>query len=93
MFVGIVRIDLHLPGASSLKDKRSIVTGLKERIRQRARASVAEVDHQELWQRAALGVAVVSGERRQVDELLQTVRNQVMATPGAELLEWQEQSA
>jgi uncharacterized protein YlxP (DUF503 family) len=93
MFVGIVRIELHLPGASSLKDKRSIVTGLKERIRQRARASVAEVDHLELWQRAALGVAVVSGERRQVDELLQTVRSLVDATYGAELLDWQEQSA
>jgi uncharacterized protein len=49
------------------------------------------VDHQDLWQRAALGVAVVSGERRQVDELRQTVRNLVMATPGAELLDWQEQ--
>ena len=93
MFVGIVRIELHIPGASSLKDKRSVVSGLKDRIRQRARASVAEVDHQDLWQRAAIGVAVVSGERRQVDELLQTVRSLVMSTPGAELLEWQEQSA
>jgi uncharacterized protein len=91
MFVGIVRIELHIPAASSLKDKRSVVSGLKDRIRQRVRASVAEVDHQDLWQRAALGVAVVSGERRQVDELLQTVRNLVMATPGAELLDWQEQ--
>jgi uncharacterized protein YlxP (DUF503 family) len=93
MFVGIVRIELHIPAASSLKDKRSVVSGLKDRIRQRARASVAEVDHQDLWQRAAIGVAVVSGERRQVDELLQTVRSLVMSTPGAELLEWQEQSA
>jgi len=91
MFVGIVRIELHIPAAASLKDKRSVVSGLKDRIRQRVRASVAEVDHQDLWQRAALGVAVVSGERRQVDELLQTVRNLVMATPGAELLDWQEQ--
>ena len=93
MFVGIVRIELHIPAAASLKDKRSVVSGLKDRIRQRARASVAEVDHQDLWQRAAIGVAVVSGERRQVDELLQTVRSLVMSTPGAELLEWQEQSA
>ena len=93
MFVGIVRIDLHLPGCTSLKDKRSIVSGLKDRIRQRALASVAEVDHQDLWQRAALGVAIVSGEHRQVDERLQTVRNLVLGTPGAELLDWQEQSA
>ena len=91
MFVGIVRIELHLPGATSLKSKRSVVQGLKERIRQRARAAVAEVDHQDLWQRAALGVAVVSGEAGQVSELLQTVRNLVESTYDAQLLDWQEE--
>lgn len=91
MFVGIVRIELHIPAATSLKEKRSVVQGLKERIRQRARASVAEVDHQDLWQRATLGVAIVSGESGQVSELLQTVRNLVDATYGAELLDWQEE--
>ena len=91
MFVGIVRIELHLPGATSLKDKRSIVRSLKERIRQRVHAAVAEVDHQDLWQRAALGVAVISGERRQVGEMLQSVRNLVDSTYGAQLLDWQEQ--
>lgn len=90
MFVGIVRIELHIPAATSLKDKRSVVRGLKDRIRQRVHAAVAEVDHQDLWQRAALGVAVVSGESRQVDELLQAVRNLVEGTFGAVLLEWQE---
>ena len=93
MFVGIVRIELHLPASGSLKDKRSVVRSLKERIRQRVQASVAEVDHQDLWQRAALGVAVVSGESRQVDERLQAVRQLVHGTHGAELLDWQEQRA
>jgi len=91
MFVGIVRIELHIPAASSLKEKRSVIQGLKERIRQRARAAVAEVDHQDLWQRATLGVAVISGEAGQVGELLQTVRNLVDATYGAQLLDWQEE--
>ena len=93
MFVGTVRIELHIPAATSLKDKRSVVRGLKDRIRQRTLAAVAEVDHQDLWQRAALGVAVVSGERHQVDELLQSVRHLVEATHGAELLDWEEQEA
>lgn len=93
MFVGIVRIELHLPAARSLKDKRAVVQGLKERIRLRVRAAVSEVDHQDLWQRAALGVAVVSGERRQVDERLQSVRHLVEATHGAVLLDWQEQES
>jgi len=90
MFVGIVRIELHIPAATSLKDKRSVVRSLKDRIRQRVHAAVAEVDHQDLWQRAALGVAVVSGESRQIDELLQAVRNLVEGTYGAVLLEWEE---
>ena len=93
MFVGIVRIELHLPASTSLKDKRSVLRSLKDRIRDRVRASVAEVDHQDLWQRAALGVAVVSGESRQVDEMIQSVRQLVNATPGAELIDWQEQRA
>lgn len=91
MFVGIVRIELHVPGASSLKDKRSVVRALKEKIRHRVQAAVAEVDHQDLWQRATLGVSVVSGERRQVDELLQSVRRLVDATYEAQVLDWQEQ--
>jgi uncharacterized protein YlxP (DUF503 family) len=91
MFVGIVRIELHIPAATSLKEKRSVVRGLKDRIRQRVHAAVAEVDHQDLWQRATLGVAVVSGESRQVDELLQSVRNLVDGTFVAELLDWQEE--
>jgi len=91
MFVGIVRIELHIPGASSLKGKRSVVRSLKERIRQRVHAAVAEVDHQDLWQRATLGAAVVSGEGRQVGEMLQSIRDLVNATPEAELLDWQEQ--
>jgi hypothetical protein len=90
MFVGIVRIELHIPAATSLKEKRSVVRSLKDRIRQRVRAAVAEVDHQDLWQRAALGVAVVSGESRQVDEQLQAIRNLVQGTFEAELLDWQE---
>jgi len=91
MFVGVVRIELHIPGVSSLKGKRSVVRGLKERIRQRVRAAVAEVDHQDLWQRATLGVAVVSGESRQVGEMLQSVRDLVHGTPEAEIIDWQEQ--
>ena len=91
LFVGIVRIELHIPGSSSLKDKRSVVRSLKERIRSRVHAAVAEVDHQDLWQRAALGVAVVSAEAGQVAEMLQSVRSLVDGAFEAQLLDWQEQ--
>jgi uncharacterized protein YlxP (DUF503 family) len=90
MFVGIVRVELHLPAATSLKDKRTIVRGLKERIRSRVQAAVAEVEFQDLWQRAALGVAIVSGENRQIGEMLGSLRRLVEATYGAEIIDWQE---
>ena len=90
MFVGIVRIELHVPAARSLKDKRQVVRGLKDRIREHARAAVAEVEFQDLWQRAALGVAVVAGDAGQVRDLLQVVRRLVEQTYDAQLTDWQE---
>jgi uncharacterized protein YlxP (DUF503 family) len=93
VFVGIVRIELHLPGCTSLKDKRSIVRGLKDRIRSRLHAAVAEVEFQDLWQRAALGVSVVSGESGHVSEMLQSVRHLVEGTYGAEIIDWHERQA
>lgn len=91
MFVGIVRIELHLPASQSLKDKRAVVRALKDRIRHHVQAAVAEVDHQDLWQRAALGVSVVSGEAGHVGTLLQSVRHIVESRPDAQVIDWQEQ--
>lgn len=90
MVVGIVRIELHIPASRSLKDKRQVVRGLKDRIRERVRAAVAEVDHQDLWQRAALGVAVVAADGGQARELLQGVRGLVEQAFEAQLTDWQE---
>lgn len=73
MFVGTARAEFHIPGATSLKAKRSVVQGLKQRIVNRFNVSVAELDHQDLWQRATLGVAIVSGDRAVVDRVLASV--------------------
>ena len=89
MVVGIVRIELHLPGARSLKDKRQVVRALKDRLRG-LHAAVAEVAHQDLWQRAALGVAVVGPDGGQVHELLNAVRRQVEQAYAAQVVDWQE---
>jgi uncharacterized protein YlxP (DUF503 family) len=73
MVVGLLHMELHLPGSHSLKAKRSVVNHVKERLRTRFNASVAEVDHQDLWQRATLGVAVVSGEPGGLDRVLRDI--------------------
>jgi uncharacterized protein YlxP (DUF503 family) len=90
MVVGIVRVELHLPQAQSLKDKRQVIRSMKERIRERAQASVAEVEYQDLWQRAALGIAIVSADGGQVRERLQRVRQIVDQAVQAQVLDWQE---
>jgi len=90
MVVGIVRFELHLPAAQSLKDKRQVVRSMKERLRERVHASVAEVEYQDLWQRAAIGFAIVASDGGHVRELLQSARNIVESYVQAQLLDWQE---
>ncbi len=55
-------ISLHIPGSNSLKSKRLVLRRLKDRIRNKFNVSVAEVDDFDLWQRATLGIAVVSND-------------------------------
>ncbi len=81
MIVGLCRIDLFLPESRSLKAKRQVIKGLKDRIRKRFNVSVAEVEHQSLWQRATLGLAMVSEEKGYVDRTLRQVLNLVQAEP------------
>lgn len=62
-----------MPKAQSLKDKRSVLKSLKDRLRGQFNVAVAEVDSNDLWQRASLGVAAVGGARAYVDGLLEDV--------------------
>lgn len=71
--IGTLRIEFMVAGASSLKEKRRVVKGLKDRIRHRFNVSVAEVDFQELWRRSALGVAAVGTDGAFVTEVLDEV--------------------
>ena len=70
MIVGIMTIDLFIPNSTSLKVKRSAVKSLKDRIRSRFNVSVAELDHNDKWQRTSLGVAAVSNEKKHVESIL-----------------------
>jgi len=69
-FVGILSVELHFPEAGSLKGKRKHVKSAKAQLQNRFGASVAEVDHHELWQRAGLAVACVARGHRELGELL-----------------------
>ena len=85
MFVALLRLDLRLPDATSLKDKRSVVKGLVADLR-KLNCSVAEVDYQDLRQRTTLAVAAVSGESFQARKVLVSAEREVERNPGVELL-------
>jgi uncharacterized protein len=69
-YVGILSFELHFPEAGSLKGKRKFVRSAKAQLQHRLGASVAEVDHHELWQRARLTIACVAREAREAERLL-----------------------
>ena len=69
-YVGILSVELHFPEAGSLKGKRKYVKSAKTQLQQRFGASVAEVDHHDLWQRARITVACVAREHHELERLL-----------------------
>jgi uncharacterized protein YlxP (DUF503 family) len=69
-YVGILTVDLHFPEGGSLKGKRKYVKSAKAQLQHRFGASVAEVDHHELWQRARLTLSCVAREYREAEQLL-----------------------
>ena len=74
ILISLLTIELMIPWAQSLKDKRSAVRGLKDRLRSRFNASVAEVACQDKWQRAVIAVCVVGNDKRQLEADMARVR-------------------
>jgi uncharacterized protein YlxP (DUF503 family) len=69
-FVGILTVELRFPEAHSLKEKRMFVRSAKQQLVNRVGASVAEVDHHDVWQRARLTVSCVARQAREAERLL-----------------------
>ncbi len=87
MVVGLMTWELHLAACHSLKDKRQILKSLKDRLHQRFNVSAAETDHQDLWQRAELTVAVVSTDRRHAEDVLREADRLVEGANGARIMD------
>jgi uncharacterized protein len=71
--IGSLTLYLHMPEARSLKDKRTWVKGLKDRLRKRHLCAAAEVDDQNLLNRSTICVVTVSGQRGHCEEMLQAI--------------------
>jgi uncharacterized protein YlxP (DUF503 family) len=92
MVVGVLRLELRIPGAHSLKEKRRVVRAIASRVRNKFNVSIAECEEQDTWQRAVLGVAQVGNDRPHVDACLRNVVHfidaQHLAPIGAETVEF-----
>ena len=90
--IGVLTLELRLGNSHSLKDKRHVVKGLKERLRNRFNVAVAEIDYHDLWQRAVLAAVTVSAERSHAERVLQSVEAEAASLLGPDLadasVEW-----
>jgi hypothetical protein len=74
--VGLLTLELHFPAARSLKDKRQALRRLEDRLRHRFNVAVAEVEHQELWQRARVAVVSVNTDHAHLESTLQAASSE-----------------
>ena len=86
MVVGLLQVEVHLPRAQSLKDKRSVIKSLKDQLRGRFNIAVAEVEANDTWQRATVGVSTIGDTRTYVDRILTEVTEWIRATRLVELI-------
>lgn len=73
MVIGVARVTLHLAASHSLKDKRQVIRSLLAQVKQRFEVAAGEVDRQDQWQVAVLGVSCVSTDARHADEIISKV--------------------
>lgn len=77
MEVALLTIDLHIPYAHSLKEKREVVRQLKDRLRAKFNVSVAEVDFNDMWQRAQIAVVTVNADHVFLEKMISAIEREV----------------
>lgn len=86
MFVGISRLELRIPMSESLKAKRHVVKAITGGLRSKFNVAVAEVDHQDLWQRASIGVTCISESSFHAQKMLREVERFVARDSRVEII-------
>ena len=87
MVIGVRSFELHLAAAHSLKDKRSVLKSLKDRLHNEFNVSVAETARHDAWQSAELTVCIVAGERRHVESVLEACDKFIASNPRCRIVD------
>jgi uncharacterized protein YlxP (DUF503 family) len=85
MAIGLLTLEIHIPDSRSLKDKRQVLRSLKDRLRGRFNVAVAELDHQESWQRAQVGIVSLSNDAARLEQSLRAVLKEAEEQLGRDL--------
>jgi len=91
MVVKLLTIDLHLPGRSSLKEKRFVMASVKSKLRNRFNVAVSEVGYHDKWQRATLAVVTVGVDGPAVEKTCERVLKFLERDFRVEILEWTQE--
>ena len=87
MHAAALRLELRIPGARSLKEKRRRLAAISTQLTGTFPVVISEVDHQDQWQRATLGAALVSGQAGQLDRVISALHRLLLEHHDVELLE------
>jgi uncharacterized protein YlxP (DUF503 family) len=91
MMIGLLQAKLSIPDSRSLKDKRQVLRSLKDRAVNKWNVSVAEVDHQDIWQSAVLAFVTVAAEKVVVEKRLAEIADALRGDPRYVLLDYETQ--
>jgi uncharacterized protein len=86
MPIGLLTLEIHIPDARSLKDKRQVLRSLKDRLRGRFNVAIAELDHQDTWQRSQVGIVSLSNDEAHLEQSLQAVFDEAERLLGRDLI-------
>jgi uncharacterized protein YlxP (DUF503 family) len=89
MIVGVLTLDIFFPYARSLKDKRRILHGFKERLKARHNVAVAELDYQDKWQRTRLGIVTLNSQASVVEDLLNRILSDARSLEEGEIAQYE----
>jgi len=91
MIAGLIKITLIIPGNSSLKGKRKVIKSLLGKLKARFNLAAAEVEDNDLWQRAGLGLALVGNDRRYINSAMDKILNYIEHATEAEIIDAQSE--
>lgn len=88
MFVGISQLELFIPASGSLKSKRFVLKSIKTKIRNKFNVSIAEVENNDKWQRASLGVSIISNDKKIIDSTFSQILTFIESDGRVEVIDY-----